>query len=82
MNKLLNEIEIIPSTSGEGYSVIINGRSWWFANSYYASMFANKVAADEIFYEEQMNHYHSHEWNRCKPQTCKGKLWQLIQGMK
>ena len=81
MNSLVDRVSVEVSSSGEGYSVVFNNKSLWFANKHYATLYADRLSRDEDFVVDQMEHLLYHDWERCKPQTCQGMLWQLLRGL-
>ena len=80
--KLLTKtrIKIEPSFDGKGWSVRIGETSWRFARREFAEQFSRKFE-DEHFSSNIIEHAHTHNWDRCEPNTCVGALWQIIQGM-
>lgn len=81
MNTLISRIRVEPSYTGHGFSVEFNDKSFWFGTKHFAELFADKISRDENFLIEVMDHQNNHNWEKCIPQACKGKLWQLIQGI-
>jgi hypothetical protein len=68
------------SLDGHGWSVRIGDSHWRFSREEFASQFADRMR-DEDFASEILNHAHVHEWEICRPESCKGALWQIIQGL-
>lgn len=72
-------IELEPSLDGAGWSVRIGESHWRFSRMDYAELFASNMKREE-FSEEILDHAYNHDWSKCRPESCKGHLWQLIQG--
>jgi hypothetical protein len=79
MNKLLERITIKKRENG--WYVNFNNYYWRFQREDYAHLFASKVARDEDFMLEVIQHDHAHNWDECKERPCQGLIWQLVQGL-
>lgn len=73
-------IEVNPSLDEKGWSVRIGESSWRFSRYEFARQFADRLLENN-FAEVIMEHAHNHTWERCRPEVCKGALWQIIQGI-
>lgn len=79
------ETQILPriekSLDGDGWSVRIGSSSWRFNSLHFAQLFSDRMRIDELFSSDILEHSHNHDWERCEPRTCRGRLWQVIQGV-
>lgn len=73
-------VKVDKSLDGKGWSVRIGEACWRFARVEFASQFSNRML-DEHFANDILDHAYNHSWEICKPELCKGSLWQIIQGM-
>lgn len=77
---LATKTKIDTSLDGHGYTVRIGDSHWRFSRYEFAEQFANRMG-DELFSAEIISHAHGHDWERCEPVSCRGSLWQIIQGL-
>lgn len=73
-------IKVEPSLDGHGWSVRIGESHWRFNKLEFAEQFADRMK-DEDFSASIIEHAHEHVWENCKPELCRGSLWQIIQGI-
>lgn len=68
------------SLDGHGWTVRLGSAHWRFSKLEFAIQFRDKLS-DEHFSMDILDHAFNHEWGKCRPETCKGNLWQVIQGI-
>lgn len=73
-------VKVDTSLDGDGWSIRVGESHWRFARYAFAEQFSIRML-DEHFASEIMEHAHNHVWSICKPESCKGALWQIIQGL-
>lgn len=76
-----DRIRAEPSLDGKGWAVAIGDSRWRFNRLEFAEQFAKNMS-DETFAPDILEHAHEHVWEQCDPRSCKGALWQIIQGLK
>lgn len=71
---------ITKSQDEHGWTVRLGTAHWRFGKLEFALQFRDKLR-DEDFSNLVLDHAFNHDWEKCEPQTCKGSLWQVIQGL-
>lgn len=79
MNEVLERVSLIERNNG--WYVSLGRNSWRFELQSYAEMFWRKLARDENFIEEVLEHQNVHDWDKCRDTPCQGLIWQLVQGL-
>ena len=73
-------IKLEPSLDEKGWSVRLGESHWRFGKYEFARQFAERMSKDD-FAEIILEHAHNHIWESCRPEECRGALWQIIQGI-
>jgi|CXWK01.1.fsa_nt_gi hypothetical protein len=72
--------DVNTSLDGDGWTVRI-GESRWRFNKYEFALQFSLQMLNEDFAGLIIDHAHNHVWDLCKPDFCRGALWQIIQGI-